>query len=530
MGKKSLSDKILELSQPTTSFDIESHDLKEGHSDDSNRGSDDSGSDDDHAREHYVSTGKSKLRNDGIQVGSKYGGKTSSRSDLYGDSDGEDAEEMSENESRESDEGSEIDDDDQQHGSLEDENLEDDIDEDDNGSASDDLSEAGSSASEGSEDESDELDREFGRKYDKSKVKELLSREQKHIVGRMSQSVINDALKGYAITHQNKLFDSILNLRMKVQKATTNANLLPVNSSIMKDYATKKSENKIAGAEEACYDLLDTLFGLRKNLMKKDSVASDEELKKVNNSKKRKLSDYMDAASSYDSLLEKYRSSVLTKWSAKIHNTSGSSAITAGKFKSINQSAEQQVRNNLTDMDRLVKKTKLNRRQIMPLGYESILANQATNEDDSEESDPDIPKQSNSDNKARTAEIDEIFDDEDFYRTLLNDLIDKKIQSSNATSGLTIALKSLQLAQKMKKNVDTKASKGRKLRYNIQEPIANFEVPRGSWKWDDYQIDEFFASLLGHKINMNESESEPESSSDESEIVENGEDSIKLFG
>lgn len=529
MGKKSLSDKILELSQPTTSFDIESHDLQEGHSDDSNRGSDDSESDDDHAREHYVSTGKSKLRNDGIQVGLKYGGKTSSRSDLYGDSDGEDAEERSESESRESDEGSEIDDDDQQGGSLEDDNLEDDVDEDDSGSVGENVSDEGS-VSEGSEAESDELDGEFGRKYDKSKVKELLSREQKHLVGRMSQSVVNDALKGYAITHQNKLFDSILNLRMKVQKATTNANLLPVNSSIMQDYATKKSEDKIAGAEEACYDLLDALFGLRKNLMNKDSVASGEELKKVKNSKKRKLSDYMDVASSYDSLLEKYRSSVLTKWSAKIHNTSGSSAITAGKFKSINQSAEQQVRNNLTDMDRLVKKTKLNRRQIMPLGYESILANQATNEDDSEESDPDIPKQSNSDSKVRTAEIDEIFDDEDFYRTLLNDLIDKKIQSSNATSGLTIALKSLQLAQKMKKNVDTKASKGRKLRYNIQEPIANFEVPRGSWKWDDYQIDEFFASLLGHKINMNESESEPESSSDESEIVENGEDSIKLFG
>lgn len=529
MVKKSLSDKILELSQPTTSFDIESHDLQEGHSDDSDRRSDDSGSDDDHAREHYVSTGKSKLRNDGIQISLKYGGKPSSRNDLYGDSDSEDAQERSESESRESDEDSEIDDDDQEGASLEDQNLEDVADENHNGSASEDSPEGGSSVSESSEDDSDELDGGFSRKYDKSKVKELLSREQKHLVGRMSQSAVNDALKGYAITRQNKLFDSILNLRMKVQKATTNANLLPVNSSIMKDYATKKSEDKIADAEEACYDLLDTLFDLRKTLMKKDSVACDEELKKVKSSRKRKLSDYMGVATSYDSLLEKYRSSVLTKWSAKIHNTSGSSAITAGKFKSFNQSAEQQVKNNLTDMDRLVKKTKLNRRQILPLGYESIL-NQATIEDDGEESDPDIPKQSSSDHKTRTAEIDHIFDDEDFYRTLLNDLIDKKIQNSNATSGLTIALKSLQLAQKMKKNVDTKASKGRKLRYNIQEPIANFEVPRGSWKWDDYQIDEFFASLLGHKINMNESESEPESSSDENEIVENGEESIKLFG
>ncbi|KAH3673354.1 hypothetical protein OGATHE_002156, partial [Ogataea polymorpha] len=50
-----------------------------------------------------------------------------------------------------------------------------------------------------------------------------------------------------------------------------------------------------------------------------------------------------------------------------------------------------------------------------------------------------------------------IFDDEDFYRVLLNDLVDRKISSSNPTSGLTIQL----TKTKFKKNVDTKASKGR---------------------------------------------------------------------
>lgn len=50
----------------------------------------------------------------------------------------------------------------------------------------------------------------------------------------------------------------------------------------------------------------------------------------------------------------------------------------------------------------------------------------------------------------------------------------------------------------MKKAVDTKASKGRKLRYEVHEKLQNFMVPvipRGAWH--DEQIDELFSSLMG---------------------------------
>ena len=51
---------------------------------------------------------------------------------------------------------------------------------------------------------------------------------------------------------------------------------------------------------------------------------------------------------------------------------------------------------------------------------------------------------------------------------------------------------------KRKKTVDTRASKGRKLRYQVHEKLQNFMVPiptqRGAWH--DEQIDELFASLL----------------------------------
>lgn len=51
----------------------------------------------------------------------------------------------------------------------------------------------------------------------------------------------------------------------------------------------------------------------------------------------------------------------------------------------------------------------------------------------------------------------------------------------------------------------------------MQEQIANFETSTGGWKWNDDQIDEFFASLLGQKVNMKEDED------DEDDDEENGE-------
>jgi protein AATF/BFR2 len=51
--------------------------------------------------------------------------------------------------------------------------------------------------------------------------------------------------------------------------------------------------------------------------------------------------------------------------------------------------------------------------------------------------------------------------------------------------------------QKVKKKVDTKASKGRKLRYTVHEKIQNFMVPVPRGTWHEEQTDDLFASLFG---------------------------------
>ncbi|KAK0188877.1 apoptosis-antagonizing transcription factor [Armillaria mellea] len=85
----------------------------------------------------------------------------------------------------------------------------------------------------------------------------------------------------------------------------------------------------------------------------------------------------------------------------------------------------------------------------------------------------------------------EIFDDTDLYQQLLRDVIDA--EKNGADDWLVV-----QKQKKAKKKVDTKASKGRKIRYEVHEKLQNFMVPVTiNGGWHEQQIDELFGSLLG---------------------------------
>ncbi|CAH2353212.1 protein Bfr2p [[Candida] railenensis] len=526
MGK-TLAEQIAELTKPTTEFDIEDNELRdnvfENNSD--NSGDDLSEEDEELQKQHYVKVNKSKLRKDDINLSSKYTGSISSRKDLYGDDEDVDVEEDE--------------DDDEEEEEDEDEDSEDEEgDEDEDGEVDLDDSELDQDSDESQDEDADQFDEQNDVSDDdlshkRNKLKLLLQSERKQIVSRLSQSASNDALKGYSVLQQHKFFDTILDSRIKLQKSITTSNQLPPNNNVAmsEKLYTKKSKKYLKQSQEKCFDLLDQIFTLRNTMLTKESISKTT----VSKPKKRSLSEYLKVTNEQDSLLNKYRSAVLTKWSSKIQTSSGASALNAGKFKAINQTSEQQVVNNLSDMGRLIKRTKLNRKLVRPLGFDTYLKEKKGAEGsdhevgvEEDEDDIDIPKEQNNSKTSSIAELDIIFDDEDFYRVLLSDLVDKKVQSSNPASGLTLSLASAQRSQKLNKNIETKASKGRKLRYHIQEPIANFEAPRNGWKWKDEQIDEFFASLLGQKVNMNEvDEDEDEEDEEEQEVSAGG---IKLFG
>lgn len=495
--KRSLAEELKELQNPVTDFDIED-DNADGFGASDSEDRDSSSGDEANKTGHYVGATKSRLRRDGPK--NVYGGKKSSREQIFNDAQGSlspsDASDESDAESDEKDAESDKSDA-ESDGSL--------------GEEEDNESDSGVSLSGLSSDSESEPDSINGKleakeedsdvEHKRNKLKAFITKERQTIGRRIAKSNINDALKGYTVTKQNDLFDQLIETRIKLQKPLNNANLLPEDYSASTAFISDHTDENIEAVQKKCYNLLDNIMKLRNVLYAKESSAE------IPLPKKRKLNTYKEAANKFDDQLRKNRSTTLNKWSNKVSNSSGSNALNASKFKIINQTAEQQVVNTLNDMDRLKRRTYLNRSSITPLGYDpskKVGGGDDTTQGDARESEinPDIPKITNDRHKN---ELPQLYDDEDFYRILLNDLVDKKITSSNPTSGVTISLRQTQKAQKNNKNVDTRASKGRKLRYNVQEPISHFKAPV-TLKWDDYQIDELFASLLGQKINMNEIE------------------------
>jgi protein AATF/BFR2 len=107
-----------------------------------------------------------------------------------------------------------------------------------------------------------------------------------------------------------------------------------------------------------------------------------------------------------------HRNAVIEKWNRKTQIASGGSALTQKRFKAINQSVLTQIGSILEDRDRLIKRTRMKRvasgrvlgSKVTAVPAAAAAAAAATGHVDDEYD-------------------DEIFDDNDFYQTLLKDLI-----------------------------------------------------------------------------------------------------------
>lgn len=435
---KSLAEQLAKFANPEPEdFDPE----------DFERNSDASQSENEEARAHYVEVGKSRLRDDAPLVKStKYKGSRVSRQDLdnFEASDSEDDvdEELDEDAS---------------------EDLSEDLSEDSNEDLSEEpeeLSEEPSGESSEEEDGSEEEDSDEQNGYHNghqngngksAAVAAILKEEQKQLVNRLSQTAQADIAKGKAVQAQMSVYEGLLDTRIRLQK------LLNVSNTL--------TDSEPEEAQEALESMLVLLSALSKirHSMQKESFES----------RKRSFSDFITESTEADNELNERRENTLAKWSRKVQLSSGSNALQSSKFKSLNQSAATQVSSVLTDMDRLVKRTHVNRSRY--------------------EVDGDVPDES-----------ELIFDDTDFYRLLLKDLVDRRMTEAGSN------VKWTSVKTKTKKNVDTKASKGRKLRYHVQEKVQGFDAPRSVFTWTEGQAEELFSHLLGQSITMDDQEPEEE--------------------
>ena len=134
-----------------------------------------------------------------------------------------------------------------------------------------------------------------------------------------------------------------------------------------------------------------------------------------------------------------FRNEVIDKWNERANATS----VTLKKLKVFNQSATKQIDQALQDRDKLVARAHTLKADITVLGGKGK-------------------------DTLKAGEVHEgIFDDTDFYQQLLREFINSKMTVADPEDPVAMTRQFLalqQLKNKTKKMVDTKASKGRKIK------------------------------------------------------------------
>ncbi|THG97180.1 hypothetical protein EW026_g4771 [Hermanssonia centrifuga] len=289
-----------------------------------------------------------------------------------------------------------------------------------------------------------------------------------------------DRKKGKAVTHQMSLWDSLLDARIRLQKTASAANRLPLTST--NQPAVTASLNVML---EEAVALSEDLFTLSEGLLRSEGSSNPPPRKRTKLSRdadrdySAELISLSTTASDFEAAYHAHLIQTLTKWSAKIQAVAPSVLLPANRssFKSamggkaglpgVVDVIDDTLR---TDAEKLLARTRTFRGRAA--------------EDDIDEHD---------ENKNT-----EVFDDTDFYQQLLRDVIE--VRGGGGEQGEQEWVRRQKASKaKRKKTVDTKASKGRKLRYEVHEKLQNFMVPIPSSRgaWHEEQIDELFASLLG---------------------------------
>ncbi|KAJ3173255.1 hypothetical protein HDU88_004717 [Geranomyces variabilis] len=479
-------------------------------------------------RAHYVDVGRGSIRTRaGVELDNKkYAGKRVSRDSIFRADNSEE-----EDEEEEDEDGEESQEDDEDLSAM-------DVD-GDAGLESDEI--AGSSgeedgaededASEGdSEDEADDFDQgsseegdEHGSESDEdgdeqshsnnrlAKELEQLEVEEKKLIKTMSASARADVEKGHHVRAQITLWDGLLDSRIRIQRAVNVANRFP-KPDLHPAFAASSSDAQAAidDASQELVALVDDLIDLRTALISQNPAvqplyAEDSQLaippfagEPTESLKRKRDQDDPDAlleaiwadVQPLDAQFKPYRDQTIDKWNSKVQVATG--IPLQKKFKAINQTVVSQINQILSDKPRLIKRSQLRRSDHLPLG-------QAPTEDAAADS-----AQADATADAHLANYDEeIFDDGDYYQQLLKELIESRITDADdaVLNGLKWAhFKSLKNKDKKKKRVDTKASKGRKIRFHVHEKLQNYMAPEPRGSWHDSMVDELFGGLLGQGV------------------------------
>lgn len=306
--------------------------------------------------------------------------------------------------------------------------------------------------------------------------------------------VTNELEKSQAINNQKEILNRLVEARIKLQKLLLIVNKLPQFSvwEKLKEKGGKELSEHLNKGSQSISKVMKLWLNLQTELVNRNKEIQSSN---YNGSQKNESNDEEEIPSETDDemdinclsndverkgikrkhkenlevILDKhfkssipYRNHVIQKWDEK---TKLSIAKTQKSFSAFDNSALKLIEHNLQDKSRLVRRTQLKRSVYTIIG-KSESSNLKSAKDSEETS---VSKQD-----MLLKDYDpEIFDDDDFYRQILKDLIESKSFGADAAA-IRKQMDIQKMRNKMKRKVDTKASKGRRLRYDVHPKIVNF--------------------------------------------------------
>ncbi|TRM65191.1 apoptosis-antagonizing transcription factor [Schizophyllum amplum] len=294
-----------------------------------------------------------------------------------------------------------------------------------------------------------------------------------------------DVRKGKAVARQVAIWDTLLDARIRLQKSVTAAQKLADGGSVAD---RPECRDALVGMLDETLALSDELLAFQEKLLSKnEDVAAPARKRRRIDTPEPSVSDYADHLRGLSSDVATLEHSAhphlirtLNKWSSKIQAVAPSVLLPSSRnaFSKTAQpkSAVALIDETLVDHGKLLGRTRVRR------GRAAVVDAKAAAADGNDEA------------EVQAQDPADVFDDTDFYQQLLRQVID----SRGAREGAEQDWVQAQRMRKAKKKVDTKASKGRKIRYDVHEKLQNFMVPIPMHHgWHEEQVDELFASLLG---------------------------------
>lgn len=337
---------------------------------------------------------------------------------------------------------------------------------------------------------------------DRAALRQMMAESQKSVIATISAATKADLAKGKAIKQQQSAFDALLNMRIRLQKA-----LIATNSfSLSSTEENSTPLETVHAAESAALNLWAQLDSLRQFLHQPANLKC----------KKRPFSATLSTSTAelwtrmqtQDSISTAHNRTILDKWSSRLNPPA-------------------QLRSSLL--------TNPSSQMTLPALLDQYLSSQNTARLIARTRVPRscAPLQASTRHHSSDANI---YDDADFYTLLLRDFVDRRMADPAASSqSITTAptapsssitsMPDLKAIKRMRRaNVDTKASKGRKMRYAVHEKLRDFMVHEDRGTWGERRVEELFGSLLGRqrKAELREGSEEEEGDDEEGRREERG--------